>query len=103
MMSSLTTQISKAASPDLAVAACHSLLPLRRLLSHGLSLAELTQLATLYVPLAAPADAASSSFQAAALLAAGIDTATLALRSSGEPVQTAIDKRHRQGSLWCPC
>ncbi|WIA17309.1 hypothetical protein OEZ85_014174 [Tetradesmus obliquus] len=54
----------------------------RRQLSQCMSVAEVTQLASLYVPLVAPASTAgsSSNFQAAALLAAAIDTATLPLR-----------------------
>ncbi|KAF6256570.1 hypothetical protein COO60DRAFT_96392 [Scenedesmus sp. NREL 46B-D3] len=54
-------------------------------LSQCMSVAEVAQLASLYVPLAAPASTAGrrSSFQTAALLAAAIDTATLPLRCNG--------------------
>jgi hypothetical protein len=51
-----------------------------------MSVAEITQLASLYVPLAVPASSAGSrsSFQTAALLAAAVDTATLPLRCNGK-------------------
>lgn len=62
----------------------------RRLLSSSLSLSEVPQLASLYVPLDAGSHSAAgplaSRFHSAALLAAAIDTATLPLRcSGGEP------------------
>jgi hypothetical protein len=64
----------------------------RRLLSDGLSLAEVPQLASLYVPLSAASHAAvtagtaaaAAQFQAAAVLAAAIDTLTLPLRCTGD-------------------
>jgi hypothetical protein len=59
----------------------------RRLLSNSLSLCEIPQLASLYVPMDASSHSAvgshSSSFQTAALLAAAVDTMTLPLRCSG--------------------
>eukprot|EP00879_Flechtneria_rotunda_P013994 GHRR01014621.1.p1 GENE.GHRR01014621.1~~GHRR01014621.1.p1 ORF type:complete len:376 (+),score=113.27 GHRR01014621.1:168-1295(+) len=61
----------------------------RHVLSSSISIAEVTQYSSLYVPMAAPSKwlgatgGSSSLYYTSGLLAAGIDSATLALRPSG--------------------